>query len=294
MPIWLLQTARIRLFLADRAACGRPHVRLWFRLASSGGDGGAVLVRYGYDEAGRLAEVINSSGQPAGNLVRERDFNGHTVSYGYDPSGLLVERINGAGQVSARPAICSATSWRSGWATRSPRMRTISPDGSCTPQGRTRRSGCRSGIPPRDTDPLGRAHQLSARHPRPGHPPPARHIVRSPHVANVVWHRRDTLWGVSPTSTPGVDCPLRFPASTTTLRRGSATTISATTTPSRPAPRRPTRPRGVRSAEPAGDRDRLTRPPRCQRPVAQRLAGKCGQDSRANCTAARRPVLQIL
>jgi len=65
---------------------------------SSGGGGGAdVLVRYGYDEGGRLAEVVNSSGVPlrfdydgAGRLAGWCDRNGVVYRYAYDEAGHCV------------------------------------------------------------------------------------------------------------------------------------------------------------------------------------------------------------
>ena len=56
-----------------------------------------VLVRYGYDAAGNLAEIYNSSGLPMRfaydeerRLVRWEDRNGHWYSYTYDEAGRCV------------------------------------------------------------------------------------------------------------------------------------------------------------------------------------------------------------
>lgn len=63
------------------------------------GDGGQgiVIVRYGYDAAGNLTEVINSSGLPlrfgyddAGRMTGWRDRNDHEYHYDYDDQGRAV------------------------------------------------------------------------------------------------------------------------------------------------------------------------------------------------------------
>jgi RHS repeat-associated protein len=67
-------------------------------LAGAGPDGRDVtLVRYGYDEAGNLAEVVNSSGaplrfsyDPAGRLAGWQDRNGWWYRYHYDAMGRCV------------------------------------------------------------------------------------------------------------------------------------------------------------------------------------------------------------
>ncbi|WP_019548377.1 DUF6531 domain-containing protein [Streptomyces sulphureus] len=58
---------------------------------------GKLLVRYGYDEAGHLAEVTNSSGRPlrftydaAGRMLSWTDRNGTWFSYEYDERGRVV------------------------------------------------------------------------------------------------------------------------------------------------------------------------------------------------------------
>ncbi len=70
-------------------------------LTGSGSD--IPLVRYGYDEAGRLTEVVNSSGRPtrfaydaAGRVVRWEDRNGEWYAYTYDEHGRCV-RTEGSG-----------------------------------------------------------------------------------------------------------------------------------------------------------------------------------------------------
>jgi len=66
-------------------------------------DGDLTLIRYGYDERGRLSEVISSSGIPmrldydsVGRLTGWRDRNGVAYRYTYDEAGRCV-RTSGAG-----------------------------------------------------------------------------------------------------------------------------------------------------------------------------------------------------
>ncbi|WP_158887001.1 RHS repeat-associated core domain-containing protein, partial [Amycolatopsis anabasis] len=66
-----------------------------------------VLVRYEYDEARRLAAVVNSSGaamrftyDAAGRVVRWEDRNGEWYGYHYDPDGRCV-RADGSGNALA-------------------------------------------------------------------------------------------------------------------------------------------------------------------------------------------------
>ncbi|HEV2782191.1 MAG TPA: DUF6531 domain-containing protein [Actinophytocola sp.] len=73
------------------------------RLLGSGGAGDVLLLRYRYDEAGRLREMINSSGRAlrfdydtAGRIVRWEDRNGQWYSYTYDDLGRCV-RNDGSG-----------------------------------------------------------------------------------------------------------------------------------------------------------------------------------------------------
>lgn len=65
------------------------------RAAAGGGD--VTLMRYGYDVARRLTEVVNSSGQPLrleydaeGRIVGWRDRNGVSYHYTYDEAGRCV------------------------------------------------------------------------------------------------------------------------------------------------------------------------------------------------------------
>ncbi|MCX4578069.1 polymorphic toxin type 28 domain-containing protein [Streptomyces sp. NBC_01571] len=67
-------------------------------------EGGTVVMRYGYDVAGNLSEVINSSGQPltfayddAGRMTKWTDRNGTWFSYVYDERGRVTrtEGIDG-------------------------------------------------------------------------------------------------------------------------------------------------------------------------------------------------------
>jgi RHS repeat-associated protein len=60
---------------------------------------------YGYDTQLRPTSTTNEQGlnwryeyDPAGNLVREHDFNGRTLSYTHNPAGEVVEQTDGAGQ----------------------------------------------------------------------------------------------------------------------------------------------------------------------------------------------------
>ena len=71
--------------------------------AGSGTDRDETLIRYGYDERGRLSEVINSSGLPlrfdydsVGRLTGWQDRNDVTYRYTYDEAGRCV-RTSGAG-----------------------------------------------------------------------------------------------------------------------------------------------------------------------------------------------------
>jgi RHS repeat-associated protein len=77
-------------------------------LAGAGSDGGdAPLLGYRYDEAGDLAEVINSSGAPlrlhydeAGRLAEWEDRNGCSYRYTYDDSGRCVRGEGPEGALS--------------------------------------------------------------------------------------------------------------------------------------------------------------------------------------------------
>uniref|UniRef100_A0AAU2W367 DUF6531 domain-containing protein n=1 Tax=Streptomyces sp. NBC_00008 TaxID=2903610 RepID=A0AAU2W367_9ACTN len=64
--------------------------------------GGAVVMRYGYDAVGNLAEVVNSSGEPLcftydaeGRVTSWTDRNGTSFAYVYDAAGR-VERTEGS------------------------------------------------------------------------------------------------------------------------------------------------------------------------------------------------------
>ncbi|WNI31211.1 RHS repeat-associated core domain-containing protein [Streptomyces sp. ITFR-6] len=68
-------------------------------------EGGTVVMRYGYDEAGHLSKVINSSGLPltfthddAGRMTKWTDRNGSWFSYTYDERGR-VTRTDGIGGI---------------------------------------------------------------------------------------------------------------------------------------------------------------------------------------------------
>jgi RHS repeat-associated protein len=71
--------------------------------------GGLVpLTRYGYDDAGDLTEVVNSSGVPMrfeydaeGRMSRWTDRNGDWYRYGYDVSGRCVRGENAGGYLNA-------------------------------------------------------------------------------------------------------------------------------------------------------------------------------------------------
>ncbi|MEU2513554.1 DUF6531 domain-containing protein [Streptomyces syringium] len=69
--------------------------------------GGTVLVRYGYDDAGNLAEVINSSGKPLrftydaeGRITSWTDRNATSYSYVYDQRGRVVRTEGSDGFLS--------------------------------------------------------------------------------------------------------------------------------------------------------------------------------------------------
>ncbi|TVT34678.1 type IV secretion protein Rhs [Amycolatopsis rhizosphaerae] len=76
-----------------------------FDLPAAQIDPDGARTEFRYDRELRLAEVINPVGQvwhydydAAGNLVRERDFDGRELVYHYDAAGQLVRRVNGAGE----------------------------------------------------------------------------------------------------------------------------------------------------------------------------------------------------
>ncbi|MEU4475645.1 DUF6531 domain-containing protein, partial [Micromonospora sp. NPDC023888] len=76
--------------------------------AESSGDA-RTLVRFGYDEGGHLAEVINGSGLPLrfaydddGRLVRWQDRNEQEYRYTYDEQGRCVAATGSGGYLSAR------------------------------------------------------------------------------------------------------------------------------------------------------------------------------------------------
>ncbi|AXB47857.1 DUF6531 domain-containing protein [Amycolatopsis albispora] len=73
------------------------------RLAETDGDG-IVLLRYGYDERGRLTEVVNSSGRPlrfdydlAGRITQWTDRNGEWYRYFYDAQGRCIANQGSGG-----------------------------------------------------------------------------------------------------------------------------------------------------------------------------------------------------
>ncbi|WP_131770725.1 DUF6531 domain-containing protein, partial [Candidatus Protofrankia californiensis] len=68
------------------------------------GGSAAMLVRFGYNDAGDLAEVVNSSGQPLrydydndGRIVQWTDRNATEYRYTYDPSGRCVATAGSGG-----------------------------------------------------------------------------------------------------------------------------------------------------------------------------------------------------
>ncbi|HEU5158262.1 MAG TPA: DUF6531 domain-containing protein [Streptosporangiaceae bacterium] len=72
------------------------------------GAGRPVLKRFGYDQAGRLTEIYNSSGRPtrfeydaAGRLTRWLDTNGHWYGYTYDDQGRAVAGRGAGGYLDA-------------------------------------------------------------------------------------------------------------------------------------------------------------------------------------------------
>jgi len=81
----------------------RDHLVVAVRVATGEAETGRELVRYGYDDAGRLTHVYNSSGRPlrfdyddAGRIVRWTDRNGTSYHYAYDAAGRVV-RTEGSG-----------------------------------------------------------------------------------------------------------------------------------------------------------------------------------------------------
>ncbi|MEV0265203.1 DUF6531 domain-containing protein [Streptomyces sp. NPDC050617] len=71
------------------------------------GSGGTAVVRYGYDAAGNLAEVVNSSGKPlrftydeAGRVTSWTDRNGTSFAYVYDGRGRVVRTEGSDGVLS--------------------------------------------------------------------------------------------------------------------------------------------------------------------------------------------------
>jgi len=74
------------------------------RLADPDGGPGLELVRYGYDDAGQLTHVYNSSGQalrfdydPAGRIARWTDRNATEYRYTYDAAGRVVQTHGSGG-----------------------------------------------------------------------------------------------------------------------------------------------------------------------------------------------------
>ncbi|MFI9719727.1 DUF6531 domain-containing protein [Streptomyces sp. NPDC052396] len=75
--------------------------------APAADSGGTSLVRYGYDEAGHLTEVINSSGRPLkfgydaqGRITSWHDRNGTSYAYVYDERGRVVRTEGSDGFLS--------------------------------------------------------------------------------------------------------------------------------------------------------------------------------------------------
>ncbi|MBX6721775.1 MAG: type IV secretion protein Rhs, partial [Dactylosporangium sp.] len=71
----------------------------------TGPDGSQLTFRY--DTELRPVMVVNSAGltwtfeyDPAGNLVRERDFHGRTTTYAYDVAGQMIARTNALGETT--------------------------------------------------------------------------------------------------------------------------------------------------------------------------------------------------
>ncbi|OZV83951.1 hypothetical protein CA850_04800 [Micromonospora echinospora] len=76
--------------------------------ADASGDA-RVLVRFGYDERGHLAEVVNESGRPLrfgyddeGRLLRWQDRNEQEYAYAYDEHGRCVTATGTGGYLAAR------------------------------------------------------------------------------------------------------------------------------------------------------------------------------------------------
>uniref|UniRef100_UPI002AD51893 DUF6531 domain-containing protein n=1 Tax=Frankia sp. Cas3 TaxID=3073926 RepID=UPI002AD51893 len=74
------------------------------RLRGRAGEPDTEVIRYGYDEGGRLTEVVNSSGRPlrfgydaAGRMIGWMDRNGTSYAYSYDAAGRVVRTVGSAG-----------------------------------------------------------------------------------------------------------------------------------------------------------------------------------------------------
>jgi YD repeat-containing protein len=71
----------------------------------NGQSGGFVLMRYGYDGAGHLTEVINSSGKPLrfsydGQMTVETDSLGHRTTYHFNELGQVAAETDPLGRVT--------------------------------------------------------------------------------------------------------------------------------------------------------------------------------------------------
>ncbi len=73
------------------------HAPSVYEASGGASEAGTVVMRYGYDDAGHLAEVINSSGEPLrftndteGRVTSWTDRNGTSFAYVYDPAGRVV------------------------------------------------------------------------------------------------------------------------------------------------------------------------------------------------------------
>ena len=103
-PAWLTHSGgyRVRVLAAGGRVAGLD-------LAGAGPDGGDVpLLRYGYDAAGNLASIVNSSGQPQrlaydgdGRLTGWEDRNGWSYRYAYDEQGRCARGEGPDGALSA-------------------------------------------------------------------------------------------------------------------------------------------------------------------------------------------------
>lgn len=96
-----------RVAIDTDGPAGRKRVGALRLLTSAEGDG-ITVIRYGYDRAGHLSEVTNSSGLPlrffydgAGRMAGWKDRNDHEYHYDYDDQGRAVRGHGTGGYLNA-------------------------------------------------------------------------------------------------------------------------------------------------------------------------------------------------